>query len=114
MLEEGDPKIRAYITDNIYRSFASLIIEFNSVPKEFAQGTKELDEYHKKEIHRKGDDAMEDQLKEFINQLRDDYDPGNYISKLLEILNQNKAYIDEDLYEDLITYIRHGKKRRKS
>ena len=114
MLEEGDPKIRAYITENIYASFRNLLIEYNGLPKEFTEGSKSLDPYRKEELIRKGDDAMEDQLKEFVAQLRDDYDQENYISKLLEILNQEKPYIDEDLYDDLINYIRHGKKRRKS
>lgn len=114
MLEEGDPKIRAYITENIYASFRNLLIEHNWVPKEFAEGSTIPGPYKEDELVRKGDNAMEDQLKEFIAQLRDDYDPENYISKLLEIINQEKRYIDEDLYEDLINYIRHGKKRRKS
>lgn len=114
MLEEGDPKIRAYITENIYTSFRNLLIEYNRVPKEFSEGAKSLNPYRKNELVRKGDDAMEDQLKEFIGQLRDDYDPENYTSKILQILNEEKPNIDEDLYEDLINYIRHGKKRRKS
>lgn len=114
MLEEGDPKIRAYITENIYTSFRNLLIEYNEIPKEFTTGAGGLDPYRKDELIRKGDDAMEDQLKEFINQLREDYDPENYTSKIQEILNQEKPNIDEDLYEDLINYIRHGKKRRKS
>lgn len=112
MLAEGDPKIREFIKESIYNSFRQLLIEYNGYPKEFTQDTNKLSAYERDELKNKSNDAMEGQLKESINQLRDDYDQEDFKIRLHEILNKDREIIDEDLLQDLITYIKYGKKRR--
>jgi len=114
MLQEGDPKIREFIKENIYHSFKQLLIEYNGYPKEFTQDTKKFTNYKREDLRNKSDDAMEEQLKEFIDQLRNDYDQENFFTRIHKILIDNKKNIDEDLFDDLIIYLKHGKRRSKS
>jgi hypothetical protein len=112
MLEEGDVKIREYVKEQIYRSFHELLLASNYVASEFTKNTEKLSKFQKNQLIFQGSEANEQQLREYINQLRDDYDPENYARKLLGILHTHAKILNEDLYEDLINYIRNDKKRR--
>lgn len=112
--EEGDPKIREWIKENIYESLKKLLRDSNRYAPEFSQDTQGLSEIEKDFLRKAEDEAIEQQLKCFIDQLLDDYDPQEGKQRLSSILETDYNVIEEVLYDELVRYInlRHDKKRK--
>ncbi len=79
------------------------------VPHEFNSGLGEMSDYEISKLHRDGLETLLEELKEIITRLKT-FDPDNYISRLLGILNTNKPLeiIDEETIESLIKFIRNA------
>lgn len=108
MLAEGDPEKLKILKENTYSLFKECLFDTNFIAHEFKQDTSELTDYEKSKLIYAGSEAQIEQLKHLINQLKDYYDPRNYVSRILEILHQKRQDLHQDIYEDMVNYVRLG------
>jgi len=112
MLAEGDPKKIEILKENTYSLFKECLSDTGHLANEFSKDSSELSRYEKSNLAYAGSESRIKQLKHLVDQLRDEYDPENYVSKILEILNQAREDIDDDIYEDMVNYVRLGRSKK--